>query len=190
VWHVREVFAGGRYNLRRILSGLAVRSLASEVITISDVEKHHIGGLNKSNVTTVYNFVDVKKFQPTKSKIEICQELGLDPHMPIIVSLGGAGPRKGLVEILDSVDLVRAQYLIAGPKVDFIEKPVAKEDRYELKREDLLFNIGLRPFKFKDYASRVRLSYQKLNNCGRVRFLGNVHDVQNYIAASDLLVFA
>lgn len=192
VWHIREVFGGGKFNIRRIVAGKIVRSLADHVITISDVEKKHIGGQHSDNVTTIYNFVEVNKFKPSKSKEEICRELGLDTTKPILISVGGASPRKGLVEIIESVDLTNAQYIIAGPQIENCENVISPKVHRQLRKEDVLYAVGLRPFKFEHYHDRVRKVYQNCSEEGKKRicFIGHKKDIANYIAASDVLVFA
>jgi len=191
LWHIREVFGGGMLNLRRIIVGKWLRSIAYRVFCISEIEAHSIGGSHSDNVSVVYNFVDFDTFKPNRSKDEINAELKIDKDIKKIITLGGSSFRKGLYELLLATNQLPefVHVIIAGPELQKPDQSVSRFHKVKLKMESILYSLHLVPYLKIDYENRCRMAYQKIKNKSRVHFIGSKIDIVNYINACDILYF-
>lgn len=191
ILHVRETFGGGDWNLRRILVAKWLVSLVDHVIAISEVEKQRMSAEDNDKVGVVYNFVDVKKFIPSKSSDEVRKELNIPDGCHVFITLGGAGPRKGLDELLKAFTHLPAEFhlIVAGscPRLDATLDPKAS---FGLVLEEVLMSLKLRPFRFYRYDERLRRSFSQVNHPERFHFVGHRNDVPDLLNASDALIFA
>ena len=165
VWHIREPLQGGLY--RQYIIGKIIRTLASAVIAISEVEARRLGENQHGKVKVIYNPINIEKLQiDLYDPIVEKQKLGLTEFNKLIVSLGGVNPRKGTLELVDAMQYTDAQtrLLIAGPPL----LPNYVNGSYEEKVRNIIANLPP----------------------NKVLFVGNLEDIVPLLAACDVLVFA
>lgn len=194
LWHIREVFGGGKFNLRRIFIGKWIQKLAHHVFCISEVEAKSIGGEKSVNVSVVYNFVDLETFIPNRKADEIRHEINCKVDSKLIISLGGASPRKGLAELLKAFSIVEKQeqemeLIIAGPKLEKPNQKLSFKAKFMLKLESLLYQLGIISYLKVEYENRCRLLFQMIRKKENIHFIGSKTDIVNYIHACDVLYF-
>jgi len=194
VWHVREVIVGGKFNVRKRLTGWIIRTLADRVITISPVEAASLGKDRKGNVQVVYNFIDFGHFDPALINLsETKKKFGVDQDDHVVLSLGGASFRKGAYQILCASKEInrKCKILLAGP-------PLKRKDRNKgtrllirlfLKIEQFLCTSRLKSYYSWFYEDRLQNEIKSISD-DRIRFIGQIDDVVPLIAISDILVFA
>lgn len=194
VWHVREALLGGPRNVRRLLSGWFIKSVADKVVAISPYCAKRLGKDKKGKVSVVYNFVDFSSFSPYKYDYhDERRKLGINEAEKLIVSLGGVSFRKGTVELVDSMlnTAEGVRLVVAGQPLMNSGKCFTRAILIiiMLFLEDLMVASGLKKVYSWYYNERVRKSFEKIPQ-GRVAFIGYIKDVAGLIAACDLLVFA
>jgi len=116
VWHDREPVQGEKWKQR--FSGFMIRSLAKRIITISEVEARRLGYDANDKVRIVYNPLNFDTLRPDQyDPLVERKKLGVDPDCKLVVSLGGAAPRKGALEQIQAMKYTGAstRLLIAGP---------------------------------------------------------------------------
>lgn len=164
VWHVREPVQGEKWKQR--LSGFLIRSLAKQIITISEVEANRlIQKKDRKKINIVYNPLDFDKLRPDLYDTSVeRKKLGVDPSCKLVVSLGGATPRKGALEQIQAMQYTddSTRLLIAGPP--------------------------LPPESLDEYHQKLYQALSKLPP-GKVQFTGILSDVAPLLAACDLLLF-
>lgn len=191
VMHVRETFGGSDWNLRRKLIARWLINLVDHVMAISEVEKDRMDVTDNPKVSVVYNFVDVKNFVPKKASLKSKTELGIPADHAVFITLGGAGPRKGLNELLHAFSKLPSHFhlIIAGLCPD-LTAPLDPKAEAGLKVEDWLIRFKLRPFKFYRYEERLKRSFSTVRHPQRFHFVGHRNDVPDLISASNALLFA
>jgi len=191
VWHVREVFAGGKYDPRRQFAGWLLRSLATVVVTISPAEAESIGGICSQKVRVIYNPYNTETLNPNLyDQVVEKERLGFSDKTKIILSLGGVSPRKGTFELIEAMSEQDTDtvLLFAGPPLAG-KKDIPQNILRALSVESLLVKMKLkRGFTWR-YPQRVRLAVNRLQN-DNVHFIGGVTNVGPLLAACDVLVFA
>lgn len=163
VWHVREPIQGERW--KQSASGYVIHSLAKRVIAISEVEAERLVRNSGQHVRVVYNPINFETLRPDQyDPLVERRKLGLDPDCKIIISLGGAMPRKGALEQLQAMKYTDEStiLLIAGPAL-----PENSMDKYHQKMYQVLEELPP----------------------GKVIFTGIVDNVASLFAASDMLAF-
>lgn len=164
VWHVREPVQGEQWKQR--LSGFLIRSLARQVITISEVEANRLGQeKHGKKINVVYNPLNFDTLRPGLYDARVEREkLGVEPSCKLVVSLGGATPRKGALEQIQAMQHAgdSTRLLVAGPPL-----PPESQDEYHQKL----------------YQALSKLPPKK------VQFTGMIDDVAPLLAACDLLLF-
>lgn len=164
VWHVREPVQGEQWKQR--LSGLLIRSLAKRVITISEVEASRLSQEKEhKKINIVNNPLDFDKLRPGLYDANVeRKKLGVDPSCKLVVSLGGATPRKGALEQIQAMQHTddSTRLLVAGPP--------------------------LQPESQDEYHQKLYQALSKLPS-KKVQFTGIIDDVTPLLAACDLLLF-
>lgn len=164
VWHIRE---GGLRGIRRWFVGRLMRLIADTVICISPAEKSSFFLEDWPKARVVYNPIDFDHLNPERvAQQQIKADLGFAPDDFVVLTLGGANPRKGAAEIIESLLTLpkNVKALFAGPPFPTEEEAETSYDQRMLKA--------------------IR------NHPGRVYATGNVEDVAPLLAACDALVFA
>lgn len=87
---------------------------AKAIIANSNFIKNQIVqtyGINESKIYTIYNGVNLpQNITKGTAKIALCDELGLDYELPIILFVGSGFKRKGVVEFLEILSKVKAKF--------------------------------------------------------------------------------
>lgn len=131
-------------------------------------EFHIDQGLNAEKVITLFNGVDLKRFQPRVPEDAVRNKLGLSPEDFLILTVGQIGLRKGqdvLAEaaLLLASRLSNAQYLIAGER--FSDKPESRA-----------------------FEARVIAKLQSIGEGDHLHLLGYREDMPELMNAADVLV--
>jgi len=137
-----------------------------KVIAVSDYLRQELiaSGLTPHRVATVYNAIDLDVFASNActDRREVRTELGIEPNVPVVLTVGRLNPEKGHCYLLESVRLACAHV------------------------PDLrVLVVGEGPLR-KQLEASTRS--QHLDAC--VSFLGWRDDVASLMAASDLFVLA
>ena len=194
VWHVRENFIGGPYNLRRKLYALFIRKFADKVICISPSEGISMDGADSDKIKVVYNSIDLSLFQEKLySKTKERSKFGFKTDDFLILSLGGSSFRKGAFQLIEALHYLddTCKIVIAGDS-----KIVGKIKNQKIVRllhamEDFLFNSGIKKYYSWFYEQRLANSLLKVDS-SRLYCPGVVDadDLAKLISACDVLVFA
>ena len=187
VWHVRE---GGYRGFLRLLSGRLMRRLASSIVCISPAEKHSLFLDDCESAQVVYNPVDFANLDPSKYDFEEeRRKLGFRPDDFVVLTLGGANPRKGAAQILEALDHLpdRVKLLVAGPPLPEYSSRSKLSLIHNL--ENVLVHLRLKSNYSFEYRDRLS-ALLSLHPIDRIRSIGNAEDVAPLLAACDVLVFA
>ena len=80
---------------------------------------------------TIYSGIDFNRFQvPSIDKKALCQKFGLNPHFPIVGTVGRLSDQKSPVDFVKAAKMV----LIHHPEVQFLivgDGPLEKETKKE-----------------------------------------------------------
>ena len=153
------------------LSGRAVADLNcnTRLFAVSEATRlYHIHqGIDSARVTTLYNGVDIDRFQPQPRDWALRHELEIPENAFVTLTIGQIGLRKGWDV------LAQAMAILAPRRPDLYSLFVG--ERYSGKQETI------------DYEQSFRTV---LNDAmpGRVRFLGYRDDIPRLFAAADLLI--
>ncbi|MFX0195070.1 MAG: glycosyltransferase [Candidatus Hodarchaeota archaeon] len=121
------------------------------------------GKVPREKITLIYNGVDADSLsKPSRSKEELSRELGLDPRLPVIGTVGRLSAEKQFPLLFESLSLLRAR-----------------------GKEFICLIIGDGPER--DYLERLCLSLHLRN---RVRFLGERQDVAALLGLMKVFVFS
>ncbi len=105
-WKAEQL--GGGYRISSLIEKDAFES-ADAVIAVSDGMRRDIlrsyPALDEQKVTTVYNGIDLEKWQPTDDP-EVLARLGIDPSRPTVVFVGRITRQKGLPYLLRALALL------------------------------------------------------------------------------------
>jgi glycosyltransferase involved in cell wall biosynthesis len=168
-----------------------MKRIADRVVCIGPVEYEKIGGPGHDKVVRIRNSLDISYFEAAvPGRAEARQALGLPQDKYIYLSIGGLNYRKGTYQIIESTrHLSDAYFCIIVGTFAVRQPPYSRQVRSDLRREDLLFRLGLTGYLSKHYAERVSISLATVDPA-RIRIVGELDDVKTYIAACDALVFA
>lgn len=142
---------------------------ASQVIAVSDSLRRHAGvlGVDTTRVKVIGNGVDLTRFR--REDVGTARaRLGIAPHVPVIVSVGGLVERKGFHRVIAVLpELVK-------------------------KHPDLIFLIVGGPSPEGDLGEKLRQQVSDLNLGHVVRFLGALSpdDVRWPLSAANVFVLA
>lgn len=164
IWHLR-IAKKTDFLLDRILFILSKR-----VIAISSAVRERLSWSRKQwKIKTIPNGVDIELFHPNNKKFrqEICMELNINPHKPIICTVSQIHPQKHLEIFIKAASHIllsvpEAQFIICGREVS---ESVGHQKELEILAEDL----GI-----KD----------------TIHFVGFYSDIHKILGASDLFILS
>lgn len=163
--------------LKRMLRKISFRGLCNNldcIITASTATKDLLLQMGvKSKIEVIPNGVDLTRFRParnTSERLGIRQHLGIDVHSQVILSIGAIHPRKG-------TDLLLEAWVSLASRFPNLHLYLAGM-RHDLNAPELAH-----------FRERLGSLVCKSNASDRVHFIGYTEDVENYLKASDLLVF-
>lgn len=192
VWHVREVFLGGRTNARSYLYSLFLRKLADAVICISPTEAQSIRGTRDPKVKVVYNSLDFSRFREERydPKAER-KKFGIADHAFVLLSLGGLSFRKGTFQLISAMGRLDADYhlVIAGDATLENHHDNGRFANPMIRFEDFLVRRGWKPYFSWYYGHRIRKALAGADRA-KITFTGVVDDVPRLISLCDVMVFA
>lgn len=150
-------------------------NLVDAVVVSSREMRRQLTALGvKTPVQVIPNGVDLQRFRPISSadaKARLRQQLGLDPAGEIVLAIGPIIPRKGVDVLVEAFVTLCAEFpqtylVLVGP-------------RHDLARENLA-----------EFHRHLRSTIEAAGADERVIFTGAVSNVQDYLRAADILVFA
>ena len=110
--------------LRKSLRNLALRNLCTKIIAVSEKTREHhmqIGQLPKEKIKTIYNGIQLSRFQKRKPELltEIKRKLNLNPNHKIITTIAVLREPKGIQFMIDAMISILENnpdttYLIVG----------------------------------------------------------------------------
>jgi glycosyltransferase involved in cell wall biosynthesis len=164
-------------GFKRVLRQNCLRLLYSQldcIVTGSDATRAHALSLGLKTMTEVIpNGVDLQKFHPLRgeAKKALKGSLGLADMDRIMVTIGSIIPRKGIDLLLESWQALGKRFpdlhfLLVGPRTD------EKDPKLNAFNDKLMDLVN---------ASEAG---------NRVHFTGRVQNVESYLQAADLFVFA
>ncbi len=168
VWHIREILLEKRFAFRKKFAGWLIRKLADKVIAISYAEAKSVGSREGDNVEVVFNFLDFTKFDYKKfNQEEEKRKLGFKDEDKIVLCLSNLSPRKGTLEIIQSLNYLKENIyiLLVG-----------------ISREDLKKKSSPGSYSHQVFKSLCETEEKK------VIFYGFQEEIIKYIAACDLLI--
>jgi glycosyltransferase involved in cell wall biosynthesis len=192
VWHDRETFEGGIFNIRRIAYSWFMKLLANKIICIGPQEYKKIGGKRSKKVELIYNSLDDSYFtEATYDKDKLRENLDLPKDKYLYLSLGGNSFRKGTYQLIKSVNYLDNTYgcVIGGNPPKQSEEVISNEIIKSLELEDKDFVKGKVKALFTDYNKRVDLALREADH-SKLLITGELDDVKAYLRACDVLVFA
>jgi glycosyltransferase involved in cell wall biosynthesis len=154
----RSLKRAGYLLLYRLLSSCVYRIIAvSEEVRRSVIRQ---AGLPPEKVLTIRNAVDLGQLETDGNRNSLCEQIGIEPHSSLILSVGRLVEQKGHTYLLDAAQSVvsvfsKAHFLIAG------------EGELRNRLEQQVVRLGLK---------------------ANIHFLGSRADVPELLAATDLFV--
>ncbi len=188
VWHIRELLANGYSGLRKKIITTIIRTKASAIIPIC---KHDAQPWAHNKKTTIiYNAVQRTRFDYTIKPDNFITQHKLETQAPKILFLGGLSEEKGTELILTIFEQLlkkvpNAQLLIAGYFTHRSAHP--KHNAAHPEPVEGFTNPIKKYFPAYRFKRRVEALYQKL--APSITLLGPITNVQEALAASDVLVF-
>jgi glycosyltransferase involved in cell wall biosynthesis len=165
----RLIKAFQKYQVRRVYKNYDQIIVASKVLHDLVIDIFPAAKLN-----IIPNGIDTEKFSPIKTMADrttIRKKLGLPDQATLIMSVGAVHPRKGTHLLVEAwsrlVDKHQSAHLILiGP-------------RYDQTREEL-----------KEFKKHMHECIQNSGFQENIHFLGSVKNVDEYLKAADIFVFA
>lgn len=141
----------------------------ARLLAVSEATRdYHIRqGMDPTKVTTIYNGIDTAQFRPRPRAIGLRRALDIPDDAIVTLTIGQISLRKGW----DT--LAAAMELAASRRPSLHALLVGR--RYATKQETI------------DYEDSIRHTFNRAMP-GRVRFLGERHDIPELLAAADLLI--
>ncbi len=167
VWHVRDFPPEG-------MSGIGLRAAARTLPKLVFANSEAVAAAVRSRATprapvvTLYNPVDLDRFNPRRSGAAVRAELKVPEGTPLVGMVAHLTPWKGHADFLRIARAVTLQV----PGVRFL---VSGGPIYETEGH-------------AGYEASLRLLAGELGIADRVKFLGNREDVHDIMAALDVLV--
>lgn len=185
VWHIREPLADGYWGLRKMIISYLIKKLSDRIVTISPYEASKLGKDFKNNISVIYNFVDLDKFNPEhvpKGQFRDAFRLG---KTPIVASLGGISHVKGTREIILAQRYVRNHdytTVFVGPSWENKGKRTIREGIKIVMKKIL---------RKKDYFHEIENILRSNNiDYNRIVFTGPRTDIATILNDIDVLIFA
>jgi glycosyltransferase involved in cell wall biosynthesis len=97
----------------RLLLRIRDRQLAKIICVSEQTRREHLAALGRDEqkCTVVHNGVDLRRFSPDVTPLDVRKEFGLDHHAPVIGTVSRLGEtRKGIDHFLDAVPPIAARY--------------------------------------------------------------------------------
>jgi L-malate glycosyltransferase len=162
VWHARDLQAPARamrYVVPRARRIVAISACVADALIHSDRDA-------RSKTVMIHNGVDTLSFQPTRTELEVREELGLPPMAPVIGTIGQLVPWKR-----QDVFLETAAHILA----------------YE--RDAYFLVVGADLFgEHGDYVDELHALSESLNVSDRVIFTGFREDIASVMSALNVLI--
>jgi glycosyltransferase involved in cell wall biosynthesis len=145
------------------------------VVVSSSVMQRQLERLHTSApIQVIPNGVDLQRFRPAASlhdKTALRRQLGLDPGWEVILTVGPIIPRKGVERVVQAFvstchQYPRARLILVGPRHD--------QTRAALS----------------EFSRQLQHTIATAGAQDRVMFTGPVANVQDYMRAADMMVFA
>jgi glycosyltransferase involved in cell wall biosynthesis len=179
VWHIREPLADGYFGWRREWLKRNIARDATRVIAISEYDASRL--LPSPDIRVIHNFVDFTIFDRAIPIGPARAKLNLTPAQNIVTMLGGVAYPKGTMTFVQALPLVRkatpnTKFLVVGP-------PPAVGDSSRLKA---LVKFLLRADAYDREV--MRMASDSIAG-GQIRFTGIRSDIQQVLAATDVLAF-
>ncbi len=162
VWHARDLQAPRRavgYVVPRARRIAAISACVADAL----IESHRDA---RSKTVMIHNGVDTLAFQPTRTELEVREELGLPVAAPVIGTIGQLVPWKR-----QDVFLETAAHILAHNK----------DAHFLVVGADL---FGEHP----DYVAELHALSESLNVSDRVIFTGFREDIASVMSALDVLI--
>jgi glycosyltransferase involved in cell wall biosynthesis len=163
--------------LKRMLRKISFRGLCHKldcIITASTATKDLLLQMGiRSRIEVIPNGVDLTRFRPvrnTSERFDIRQQLGIDFNSQVILSIGAIHPRKGTDLLLEAWVSLASRF----PNLHLYLTGM----RHDLNAPELT-----------NFRKRLESLVCESNASDRVHFMGYTKDVEDYLRASDLLVF-
>ncbi len=192
VWHIREASDDSRFNLIRLMYAWFVRSTAARVICIGPQEYIKIGGKQSAKVVTIYNSLAESYFSNESYDQKVLRRhLDLPADSFLFLSLGGLSFRKGTYQFMTALQHLPEEYaaVLAGAKPDKWECAESSLLMMQHAFEDFLVARGIKRYFSWNYSNRVSSLLGQIDE-HRLFLTGIVDDVQPYIKACDVVIFA
>lgn len=111
----------GKLRMYEVLDGIALRCFADRIIAVSRrlAARLQESGYETGTVIPIHNGVDLRKVRPTRGRLAVRQELGIEPGHPLIGTVGRLSPVKGHADFLRAARLIlqgepATRFLIVG----------------------------------------------------------------------------
>ena len=180
---VQETVLPGMLGVRKRWLSRYLSHYAHAVLFISRYDKSLLNVCAPAITEVIPNWIDLNVFDRRISGAQIRTELGVSSDQKLILTLGGAAPIKGTLDLLKSTVLLqnRADYVFA---VAGVEPP-------DSNAGSLLWKAKLGYTALRGIEGRARIYDYYLRNklAGKVHFLGVRRDIPALLAACDVLVF-
>ena len=134
------------------------------VLTVSEeVRKFCIerDRISPRKVVTLYNGIELGKFQPTFGEDSLRRTLGIASHAPLIVTVGNLRPVKGIDVLIEAA----AKIITHNPEAEFLVLGRISDSQYFRELHSMVQQLGLRE---------------------KVRFLGESEQIIPTLRASDV----
>lgn len=150
-------------RLRKRIRELSLKYFYDAVIAVSEATKqHHVAlGIKSEKIHTLYNGIDLVRFDANRSASEEKRRLGIHPDEKVVTTVAVLREAKGLQFMLKALPSVLRKY----PRLRYV---IAGDGKYRTALENLAASLHV-----EDH----------------VVFLGYTEDVPRVLAASDLFVF-
>lgn len=180
---VQETILDGMLGVRKRWISRYLSQYAHAVLFISRYDKSLLNVCAPTITEVIPNWVDLNVFNRRISGAHIRTELGVRSDQKLILTLGGAAPIKGTLDLLKSVVLLqnRADYVFA---VAGVEPPDSDAGTLLWKAK-----LGYTAIRGIEGRARIYDYYQRNKLADRVHFLGVRRDIPAILAACDVLVF-
>ncbi|KAB2891945.1 MAG: glycosyltransferase family 4 protein [Desulfobulbaceae bacterium] len=192
VWHIREASDDTSYNYIRKAYTWFIRKTAHAVICIGPQEYSKMGGERSSKVVKIYNSLAESFFiDQTYDKSVLRRSLDFPDQAFIYLSLGGLSFRKGTYQFIDALKFLPESIIAVLLGENRGIKPLAQSrlTSCQFRLEDFLVKKNLKRYFSWNYQNRVASLLMNTDK-KRLNIAGVVDDVQPYIKACDVLIFA
>ncbi len=109
VWHIREPLSDGYVGFRKRCLGRLIRTLASQIVAISQHDAAQLGCASGDQLHVIHNFVDFQQFNRRMPGGTIRKELNIPADAPVLLFLGGSTRVKGFDILLKAFPLIHSQ---------------------------------------------------------------------------------